>query len=92
MPFEWTGIIGDHVLHGEAAIETNGEGYEGLVGEAHYRREANEDGRAAGEVQPPLILPACAMLVCVEIAIPLKPIGKVSKCQWLTNCLGFFSV
>jgi len=38
------------------------------------------------------MLPACAMLVFVEIAIFLKSIGKVNKCQWLTNCLEFSSV
>ena len=33
-----------------------------------------------------------SLLVVVKIAILLKLIGKVSKCQWLTNCLVFSCV
>jgi len=32
-----------------------------------------------------------SLLVLVDIAILLNRIGKVSKCQWLTNCLVFSS-
>jgi hypothetical protein len=56
---------------------------------AYCRREPKEGARAIGGAQPPPILPSCAMLVFVEIAILLKPIGKVNTCHWLTNCLVF---
>ena len=33
-----------------------------------------------------------SLRMVVELAILLKLIDKVSKCQWLTNCLVFSSV
>ena len=47
---------------------------------------------ASDKARPPPVFLACAKLVFVEIAILLKLIGKVSTCQWLTNCLVFSSV
>jgi hypothetical protein len=49
--------------------------------EAYCRRDTNDGARAIGGAQPTPVLPSCAMLVIVEIAILLKSIGKVNRFQ-----------
>ena len=56
--------------------------------EANCRRDTKEGARASGKAQPPPILPACAILVFVDIAILLKLIGKVSGVSLPHKLLG----